>query len=112
MCKKLIRCKESSTSGLIRHLASQHKNIDVPSSSKKQPTIDVDDDTESENAPPPPPKKPKIQSSILKYTKRQKMGEIVPRLATVDGFSIDGICRSSFIRESLLARMVLNINFQ
>ena len=60
---------------------------------KRKPTIDLASGT----------KNPKKQNLIDYYIKRpggQNIEEIVSRLAALDGFSFNSICRSEFIRES------------
>lgn len=47
---------------------------------------------------------PMKQASMLKFVKRQSLSEIVARLAAKDGFSINAITRSDFIRQSITAR--------
>lgn len=100
-CKKEILCKGSSTSGLTRHISSQHKDKDHIIDS----SISTNQGTSTDSSNPSAPKIAKLQqSSILKYADRKQLSEIVARLATVDGFSINGIANSQFIRQSLVAR--------
>lgn len=93
---KVLCCKGSSTSGLIRHLEHIHK-INLQKHKDKQ---DSGSSSHVENAP----KKCKFQQPVLAFTKCQSMAEIVAKLAAVDGFSIHGICKSEFIRQSLSAQ--------
>lgn len=90
-CSKLFACKGASTSGLLRHLNSQH-NINL----NKRPNIE-------EETAVIKPKKSSLPS-MDKYVKKSPMCEIVARLAAYDGFSIRAICHSKFIRESLNAK--------
>lgn len=89
---KILSCKGSSTSGLIRHLEAIHK-INLK---KRKQTVDSDS-SESQNQGAP-------DNSVSKFLQRQSMAEIVARLVATDGFSIHGICKSEFIRQSLKAR--------
>lgn len=93
-CSSKILCKGSSTSGLMRHLSAVH-----PEKITKRKENEA-------NLEPGPScsKMSKLQPTILKYTKRQSLAEIVSRLCALDGFSISGVSKSSFIRESLNVR--------
>lgn len=90
---KFLSCKGSSTSGLIRHLQHVHK-INL---SKRNANDD-------QFVGPSKIVKVQPQSIITFFNKKQSMAEIVARLATVDGFSIHGIAKSEFIRQSLNER--------
>jgi hypothetical protein len=85
---RIIQCKGSSTSGISRHLASKH-DIRLKN---KEPVSENNNvlSSKSEN-------KTKTNHTILKFTKRQLMSEIVSRLAAKDDFF-------NFIRESLKSR--------
>lgn len=95
ICSKLLSCKGSSTSGLIRHLQHIHKlnllkrtaNDELPSSSNVS--------TKPTNQP---------QTLTTSCTKKQSMSEIVARLAAIDGFSIRGISNSEFIHQAFKDR--------
>ena len=88
-CNKLMSCKGSSTSGLNRHLTSIH-NINI----NKRKCIEQKEKNLSKTSI-------NQQPSILSFTKRQSLQEIVAKLAALDGLSINTICKSQFIRQSL-----------
>ena len=88
-CRKNISCKGESTSGLLRHLKSNHS---LSLEDEERPLI---------------AKKVKIQQkSITSYVniKKESLQTIASQLAAVDGFSIHAICKSKFIRESISAK--------
>jgi hypothetical protein len=89
-CAKTLCCKGSSTTSMINHLKLKH-NINILKTNHKESTVPVVKSTNS-------------ATSILKYIKRQKLNEIVARLFAEDGFTVNGITRSSFIRQSLSQR--------
>ena len=89
-CEKIIGCKGSSTSGLGRHLLSLH-SINVNKRKCKEEEILSKKIIQQ-------------QPSILSFTKKQSLSEIVARLAALDGLSINAICSSQFIRQSLSSR--------
>lgn len=90
LCSKIISCKGKSTSGLLRHLKGIHK--------KESDSVHQQEE--------PPEKVRKTQPTLYHYSsnKMEDMGEVVSKLATIDGLSIRTITRSSFIRESMLLR--------
>lgn len=92
-CSARISCKGSSTSGLIRHLSAIH-----PENANKRKEIP------SPDAGPSAPKISKLQPTTSASTKPKPFTEILAKLCAYDGFIISGVCRSSFIRESLRAR--------
>ncbi|XP_065682373.1 zinc finger BED domain-containing protein 3-like [Hydra vulgaris] len=97
ICKKCnvkIMCKGFSTSGLLRHLKNTHKDLDL---NMKR----LLEDTGSENKI--------VQKKITLFVKQQTIEEIVSKLATVDGFSINAITKSEFIRKSLSEKGMLYI---
>ena len=79
-------CKGFSTSGLLRHLKNAHKELDLD-------VKRLDEDTGSEIG--------NVQRKMTMFVKQQAVEEIVPKLPTVDGFSINAITKSEFIRKSL-----------
>lgn len=93
-CLQTLSCKGSSTSGMLRHMKNKH-GVEFKPTASNDPAND-----KSSNLPGPM----KQQSSMLKYVKRQSLSEIVARLAAVDGFSINAITKSDFIRQSITAR--------
>ena len=95
-CSANIGCKGSSTSGLIRHLSAIHPEKAIK---RKESEANLEAGPETSKI-----SKIKTQPTICNYVKRQSMAEIVARLCSLDGFSISGICKSLFIRESLSAR--------
>lgn len=89
-CKSILKCKGLSTSGLLRHERSAHNDT--------IPTINHEDRTTQ--------KKRKTQTKS-----REGMEKIVYKLATVDGFSINAIVNSVFIRNTLAEKgMILPTN--
>jgi hypothetical protein len=103
MCKKCgndINCKGGSTSGLKRHLSSIHaiiiqtkQSVDGESSSSSSKRKKNTAESGASSSQP-----------IFKFMKRQSLQEIVSRLVTIDGFTVHGITKSAFIRESLDSR--------
>lgn len=90
---KVLSCKGSSTSGLIRHLDAIHK-INLQ---KRRQLFDSDGSSGSQN------KDENLNTShnsVLKFVQRKSMAEIVARLVASD----HGICKSEFIRQSLKDR--------
>lgn len=95
-CMQILKCKGSSTSGLLRHLEFKH-NItckrQVPASTGQQP-----------DSPEPSSSRALAIPSILNFVKRRTLNEEVARMAAKDGFSVNGITNSEFIRQSFTAR--------
>lgn len=91
-CNKMLSCKGSSTSNLHNHLKAVHKII----IEKKSETI-VEEETPGSSS------SSKKQTKILNFmkVKRKSLEEIISKLAAMDGFSINSLTNSSFIRESL-----------
>ena len=90
----MLSCKVISTSNLRNHLKSVHK-IDIENKSE---TFSKEDTGPSSFL--------KEKTNILNFmqVKRSSLQEILSKLATMDGFSINSIKKSSFIRESLQQR--------
>lgn len=88
-CHATIMCKGFSTSGLLRHLKNVHKEVDIAASKKRS---NEDTATEVKNC------QPKI-TTFLKN--EESIEEIVSKLAAVDGFSINAIAKSEYIRKTL-----------
>lgn len=89
ICLKSLSCKGSATIGLRRHLEGVHEyireeNNDGPSTSKNAKRYRCGDN-------------PVIES----FLKRPTMGELVSKLAAVDGISFNRITKSEFIRTSM-----------
>lgn len=102
-CKKCgndINCKGGSTSGLKRHLFSKHTIVIQTNHS-----ADCKSSTSAAKRKKNTAKSGASSSQpILKFMKRQSLQEIVSRLVTLDGFSVHGVTKSAFIRESLDSR--------
>ena len=96
-CSKKISCKGGSTKGMNTHLSSIH-NISDPAKRKA-----VDDPPDTVN----PPVKKMSQPSIFKsmaQSDKETLPEIVSKLVAKDGFTVNGVTKSDFIRSSLQAR--------
>lgn len=111
LCKNVIKTKGGSTSGLIRHLREKH-GINAVSSSQSTST----GATASTSARASSSKRPVCHSAssaplglsdpkqrTLNFVVKSKnsLEETVARLAAQDGFSINGITNSVFIRRAL-----------
>ena len=94
-CNTIIKCKGSSTSGLIKHL--QRHDIEVKNKRKIENDI-------AENAEFQAPKLRMIDASILGYIKKPRLEEIISKMASLDGISIHALTNSTFIRESISSR--------
>lgn len=90
-CLQILSCKGSSTSGLLRHMKNKHD-------------LDLKPSPETSVAKVSSVAVPVKQESMLKFVKRQSLAEIVARLVAKDGFSINGVTKSEFIRESISKR--------
>lgn len=94
-CKIPIKCRGWSTSGLIRHLKNKHgidKSVVVPVTAKRPA---VDDGVSSSSG-----KKNTVQQKLSFFIRKDTREELVTKLAAVDGFSINAITKSVFIRQS------------
>lgn len=85
ICKKPISCKNSSTSGLHRHLEGIHSMKRIAKNSIEEP----------------PTKRLKIESANHKDLKTNTLEKIVSVFAAKDGFPIQKICNCEFIRSKL-----------
>ena len=95
-CNVKIMCKGFSTSGILHHLKNAHKELDLDLKHSHENT-----GSETGN----------VQRKMTMFVKKQAVEEIVSKLATVDGFSINVITKSEFIRKSLSEKgMVLPKN--
>ena len=83
-----LKCKGSSTSGLLRHLRSKH-NITI---SIKRPFNNI------------PVHEAKKQTTISDYKKSPPLQELVAKMAAIDGIPFHVIENSDFIRKSLAAQ--------
>ncbi|CAM1307177.1 Uncharacterised protein r2_g1712 [Pycnogonum litorale] len=94
-CNAKIKCRGWSTSGLSRHLKNKH-NIEKPviSSTKRS----------AEESPSTSNKRKIGQQTLYFFVKKETCEEIVTKLATVDGISINAITKSEFIGRSLRKR--------
>ena len=94
-CNLKIMCKGFSTSGL-RHLKNAHKELGLD---MKRPHEDTASEIEN------------VKRKMTMFVKQQAVEEIVSKLTTVDGFSVNAITKSEFIRKSLSEKgMVLPKN--
>lgn len=92
-CSQILKCKGSSTSGLLRHLQFKHnisckRHVQAPTDQEPEPS--------SSKAPAIP--------SMINFVKRRGLNEEVARMAAKDGFSVNGITNSEFIRQSFTSR--------
>lgn len=87
-CQATIMCKGFSTSGLLRHLKNSHKEVEIELN-KKRPNEDADFEVRN------------VQRKITSFIKKESIEEIVSKLAAVDGFSINAIAKSEYIRKTL-----------
>lgn len=86
MCNSLIKCKGSSTSGLITHLKTIHKI--VIKNIKEDKTTEV----------------PKKQIKLDEFIKRETLAELLSKCAAKDGMSLRMITKSDAIREFIQKR--------
>lgn len=94
-CKKCGKCltySYGSTSAMKAHLLNIHK---ISCNRRHQSMVALSD------IQGPAPKMPK---TMIDFVKREKLEEIVAKLAAIDGFSIRGITRSEFIKTSISNR--------
>ena len=82
MCKLFYTTKEPKR--FLRHLKNAYKELNLD---MKHPH----EDTVSEIG--------NVQRKMMMFVKQQAVEEIVSKLATVDGFSINAITKSEFIRK-------------
>lgn len=88
ICQRILSCKNSSTSGLIRHLEIIH-NILVNKKRLSRENVDV------------------IAKKTVKTTTnipQQSLEAIVAKLAASDGMSMRTIANSCFLRESIISK--------
>ena len=81
------------SSGLIRHLKSKHdieKSVVVPAKRTA-----VDDGASTSRS-----KKTTVQQKLTFFIRKDTREELVTKLDVVDGFSINAITKSEFIRQS------------
>lgn len=97
ICCKRLSCKGSTTSSLIRHLENMHKM----NMKKRKQDLDEDSLQPPESSSSTQPKKP---LTIVKYLTNQSLEYEVARLVALDGFTINGITKSSFTRRSISSR--------
>ena len=93
LCKKCthkVTCKGSTTTPMLNHLKLKHM-LDL--SGKRSNNGSSNQSTNS--------KKFCTNSSFSNLFKRQQLNEIVARLVSEDGFTVNGITKSSFIRQSI-----------
>ncbi|CAH2208827.1 jg14832 [Pararge aegeria aegeria] len=104
-CPKTIACKGSNTSGLVRHLAHVHK-INITKCRTQEESESEASTSSGVSAPTksrPGYESMQQQKLNFKTPPIQSLGEILARLAAKDGFTINGITKSEFIRDSLSA---------
>lgn len=104
-CGRNIKCKGSSTGGLIKHARGVH-NLEIPTAKNPEKTVSSSATATSSQSPAESSSAAKRlrEGTILSFVKRESMQEIVSRMAALDGFTISGITKSQFIRESLAKR--------
>ena len=90
-CNKVLKCKGFSTSGLIRHLTHVHKT-----STPQKRKVELDCSESS--------KKPCARPITELLVKKETCQEIISKLVAVDGFTINGVTRSDFIRTAIRDR--------
>ncbi|XP_063841155.1 uncharacterized protein LOC135089507 [Scylla paramamosain] len=96
-CHAVIKCRGWSTSGMIRHLKSKH-SIEKTENLKRPSDRSHDKDTSEV-------KRNSVQQKMTDFLKKEETKEeIVGKLAAVDGFSINAIAKSEFIKTSMLTR--------
>ena len=96
-CNVKIMCKGFSSSGLLCHLKNAHKDLDL---NMKLPHEDTGSETGN------------VQRKKKMFVEKQVVEEIVSKQATVDGYSINVITKSEFIRKPLSEKgMVLPKNY-
>jgi hypothetical protein len=87
-CEKEIICAGGSTSGLRCHLRSIH-----------QIELDTENTTSDGNSKN---KRVKLTQSVINFGPQQSLGDVISKLAAVDGLTIKQITTSSYIRSSLV----------
>lgn len=104
-CNSHISCKGSSTGGMIKYLKGKHNieirpktNTNTPQPSKKRKSVENNASLFSSSA------SASADTGMLKFVKRQSVIEILARLVALDGFSVNAIAKSEFIRESITSR--------
>lgn len=100
VCKKCgskVTCKGSTTTPMINHLKLKHL-IDLTGKRLN----DCSSSSSCSSSQPTSSKKLCGNSSIQNFMKRQQLNEIVARLVAEDGFTVNGITRSSFIRQAIV----------
>ena len=81
LCDRFIRCSGGSTTGLRRHLESQHEKVP------------------EEN----PPKVSKRQRTLASYFSKasKSLGEILAEMAAFDGFTFNSMAKCDYLRSAL-----------
>ena len=87
-CKMSIKCRGWSTRGLIRHLKNKHDIEKSPVVSAKRPAVDNIASISANTK----------QQKLIFFIRKDTLEELVKKLTTVDGFSINAITKSEFIR--------------
>ena len=98
-CKTSIKCRGWSTSGLIRHLKSKHEYI-MQHDIEKSVVVPAKRSAVDDGASTSSSKKTTVQQKLTFFIRKDTREELVTKLATVDGFSINAITKSEFIRQS------------
>lgn len=98
-CNAKIMCRGWSTSGLLRHLKNKHAIEKPPEYTAKRFADDGGDSGESSVSSDN--KRKPSQTKITSFLKQDTREQIVSKLVAVDGFSVNAITNSSFIREAL-----------
>lgn len=97
-CSNVIKCKGSSTTGLINHLKRHQIEVNKKSPSKRP------DQVITKNIDLSSPKKRCMQPSILGFVQRDSLNKLLSRCAAKDGFSFRSITRSTAINEFIVKR--------
>ena len=93
LCSDILMCRRLSTSGLLRHLTAKHSIT----TGKKSQNINI--------IPCAKRLKSGNQTTIISSLgEKESIEELVAKLVACDGFSINGIANSSFIRSSFTLR--------
>lgn len=93
MCCEIIGIRNSNTTGMINHLKLIHR-INVLKSKSN-----INDDVNEESV-----SVVKRDTGILKFLRRESLGEILAKCAASDGFSFNAIAKSEAIQDYVKSR--------
>lgn len=103
ICNKVIKTTGRSTKGLHVHLETKHKIFLRQGSGAAAEVVNADDN-EDDNSDDPgvviPPKKQKITDYYASF-RGEPLEEIISRMASVDGFSLNSFAVSYDLRSVL-----------